>query len=263
MKKGALKKTGRIVGDVLLYLFVAICLLGVIVTVSAKRDRDGTATLFGMQMRVVETPSMEKCEETDVSGFEIQDIPVGSMVFIDTVPQDKAQAKAFYDALKVGDVLTFQYVVDGRQKPITHRIVSITPNGADGYLILLKGDNESAQVQASQQMIDTSQTDSPNYVVGKVTGQSRAIGLLARVLDSPIGIVCVVILPALVILVLEVLKIVRMLGASKKEKALEEKKAQEEELERLRARLAELEGKGSEQAQDPSPPKDDINGVTP
>ena len=263
MKKGALKKTGRIAANILLYVFVAICLFGVVITISSKKDRDGTATVFGMQMRVVETPSMEKCDDTDVSGFEIQDIPVGSMVFIDTVPTESAQAQQFYAELAPGDVLTFKYVIDSKQKTITHRIISITQDGAGGYEILLRGDNKGADTQASEQLIYTSQTDSPNYVVGKVTGQSLVLGWFVKILGSAIGIVCVVILPALVILVLEVLKIVRILSSSKKEKALEEKKAQEEELQRLRARLAELEGKGSPQAQEESPPTEDINGETP
>ena len=253
MKKATLKRIGRIAGNVLLYVFIAICLFGVVVTVSSKKDRDGTATVFGMQMRVVETPSMEKCESTDVSGFEIRDIPVGSMVFIDTVPRDTAKAQQFYAELAPGDVLTFKYVIDSKQTTITHRIVSITEDGSGGYRILLRGDNRSAETQASEQVIYTSQTSSPNYVIGKVTGQSLVFGTFVRLLSSAVGIICVVILPALVILVLEVLKIVRMLGASKKEKELEEKKAQDEELQRLRARLAELEGKGLPNAQDTPP----------
>ena len=263
MKKGALKKMGRIAANVLLYVFSAICLFGVIVTVSSKKDRDGTATVFGMQMRVVETPSMEKCDETDVSGFEIRDIPVGSMVFIDTVPQDKAQAQQFYAELAPGDVLTFKYVIDSKQKTITHRIVSITPDETGGYQILLRGDNKGAETEASEQLIYTSQTDSPNYVIGKVTGQSRVLGGFVQILGSAVGIICVVILPASVILVLEVLKIVRVLTSSKKEKELEEKQAQAEELQRLRARLAELEGKSLPQTQEGSPPGEDINGETP
>ena len=263
MKSGSLKKAGRIAVSILLYAFLAVCLLGVIVTISSKKDRDGTATVFGMQMRVVQTPSMEKCDDTDVSQFEIKDIPVGSMVFINTVPQGKEEAQQFYAGLRPGDVLTFKYVIDSKQITITHRIIDIKENGTGGYLISLRGDNKSDDTQAGVQLIDTSQTSSPNYVVGKVVGQSRAVGLFVRILSSPIGIVCVVILPALVILVLEVMKIVRILGGSKKEKDLEEKKAQDEELQRLRARLAELEGKSVPEAGDDAPPKDDINGEQP
>ena len=88
------KKVWSIVSNVLLYLFIAICLIGVILTITAKKDEDGTATIFGMQMRLVISPSMEKCDATDVSDFEIKDIPVNSMVFIEVVPTDPTEAPA-------------------------------------------------------------------------------------------------------------------------------------------------------------------------
>ena len=61
-------------------------------TITAKKDKDGTATILGTQMRLVTTSSMEKSPATDVSGFKVKHIPVNSMVFIDVVPEDPAEA---------------------------------------------------------------------------------------------------------------------------------------------------------------------------
>ena len=142
-----LKKGGKIAGNILLYLFIAICLLGVILAITSKKDDDGTATIFGKQLRFVLSPSMEKCDATDVSGFEIKDIPTKSVVFIDTVPEDEAKAAAWYADLKVGDVLTFKYAADGAalaQIPIRYMV-----NSHQGALVMIKateGELETTQV---------------------------------------------------------------------------------------------------------------------
>ena len=53
---------------------------------------------------------MEKSETSkDVSMYEIQDIRVKSMIFIEVVPTDPDKAKDWYEDLEEGDVLTFKY----------------------------------------------------------------------------------------------------------------------------------------------------------
>ena len=81
MQKVKAKKIGSIILNVLLYIFLAICICSVFMTVFAKRS-NGAAELFGYQMRIVTSDSMAECELTDVSGYEIKDIPVRSMIFI-------------------------------------------------------------------------------------------------------------------------------------------------------------------------------------
>ena len=233
-----LKKILNIVSNVLLYTFIAICIVGVILTITAKKDADGTATIFGMQMRVVISPSMEKCDKTDVSGYDIKDIPVNSLVFIETVPEDKAKADAWYDALEEGDVLTFKYVYT-RQETITHRITKIEKTNS-GYIIELEGDNKNSDSGVLTQVIDTSD-DSYNYVIGKVVGQSYPIGLFLSALKTPLGLILIVIIPAMAIMIFEVVKIIKMYSDEKKKKDEDEKAQQQNELDELRRRLAELE----------------------
>ena len=272
------RKIAKIAVNVVLYAFIALCVFVVMMTITGKLSGDDAVTLFGKQVRVVTSSSMEKSDQTDVSGFDIKDIPIRSMVFIDVVPQDEAQANEWYAQLKVGDVLTFKYVYV-KQEVITHRIVRIEPNERGGYTIDLEGDNKVGDSEVLAQTIDTSQRNSPNYVIGKVRGQSYPIGLLVSLLKSRLGLIFAIIVPSLIILFLEVLKIIRMFEADKREKTQNKLESQQDkiesqqsELELLRRRLEELE-KQQKAASAPAaePPKEagedptntDANGTTP
>jgi signal peptidase I len=240
MDKVKIKKIGNIALDVLLYVFLAICIFAVLVTVLSKRDIDGAAEIFGYQMRVVTSDSMSESEFTDVSAYKIKDIPIRSMVFVKVMPDDPAEADEFYRSLKVGDVLTFRYVYT-TQVTITHRITSITEKDTGGFVIELAGDNKNAEDGQLIQSIDTSIPNNTNYVIGKVTGQAYWLGLTMSFLMQPIGIILIIIVPCFIIILLEIFKIARVLGADKKKREQEEKEQKESELEELRRKLAELE----------------------
>ena len=257
MKNEKVKKILKIAGDVLLYVFIGISLVAMVATVIFKQNNDDAMSIFGMQMRLVITGSMEKSEYTDVSNYKIKSIPLNSMVFIENVPNDKAAAKEWYSELQVGDVLTFKYVYQaGRQIVITHRIVSIVENNAkDGYLITLEGDNKSGEL-TGQQVINTSPTtvdDSFNYVIGKVTGQSYLLGLLLTFLKSPFGLILVIV-ASIIIIGYEIFKLIRMANAEKREKEQAEKDARDSELDELRRKLAALEAQSEASPTEPSKP---------
>ena len=248
-KKAKVKKTIGVLANVLLYVFIAVCFCCVVFSIISKKDPDGTANIFGYQVRFVQSNSMEKCDETDVSAYEIKDIPVKSLVFIKTVPEDEAAAKEWYKTVKVGDVLTFKYVYT-RQVTITHRVTDIAEKAdGSGYIITLTGDNKNSDSEVLSQTIDTSFTDSPNYVIGRVTGVNHFLGVLVYALKSRVGIVCFIILPCLLVIAYEIWRIVNAVSADKKQKRNDEEAKQQQELEALRRRLAELEGAN---AADPS-----------
>ena len=239
MDKAKIKKIGNIALNVLLYIFLAICILSVFVTLLSKRDSDGAAEIFGYQMRVVTSDSMSESEFTDVSAYKIKDIPIRSMVFVKVMPDDPAKADEFYRSLAVGDVLTFRYVYT-TQVTITHRITGIE-EVEGGFKITLAGDNKSSEDGQLVQTIDTSIPNNTNYVIGKVTGQAYLLGLLMSFLMQPVGIILLIIVPCFIIILLEVLKIAKVLGADKKKREQEEKAKKDNELEQLRRKLAELE----------------------
>lgn len=244
MDKAKVKIIGKIALDVLLYIFLAICIFAVIVTVISKRDSDGAAEVFGYQMRVVTSDSMSKSEFADVSAYKIKDIPIRSMVFVKVMPDDPAAADEFYRSLKVGDVLTFRYVYT-TQVTITHRITDIEEI-EDGFKITLAGDNKNSEDGQLVQVIDTTIPNNTNYVIGKVTGQAYLLGLLMSFLMQPVGMILLIIAPCFIIILLEVLKIAKVLGADKKKREQEEKAQKDSEIEELRRKLAELEKQKTE-----------------
>lgn len=258
MNKTKVKKIGNIVLSVLMYIFLVICVFSVFVTVTAKKGNDGAAEIFGYQMRIVTSESMAKCEHTDVSEYKIKSIPIRSMVFIKTMPDDPAEADEWYRGLEVGDVLTFRYVYS-TQVTITHRIVDITEKETGGFIIELAGDNKNAEMGQLTQKIDTSIPNNTNYVIGKVTGQCYPLGAVMSFLTQPIGIVMIIILPCFIIILLEVLKIAKVLSADKRKKEQDEKEQTANELEELRRKLAELQSKNDADAQPDAaePQKDD------
>ncbi len=229
------KKIIAAIPEILSYVFFAVCMAVLALSVSVKKDADGAASLWGTQIRVVVSDSMAKSDATDVSPYKIKDIPVKSMVFIDLVPEDEQKADEWYEALQVGDVLTFRYVYV-KQETITHRITKITPKQTGGYIIELTGDNRSSDTDTLQQTIDTSLTDSPNYVIGKVVGQSYVIGLLMTAVKSPVGIVCIVIIPSLIIAVFEIFRITGVLLAGKRKRRDDEFEEMKRQLELLQKR---------------------------
>lgn len=245
-------KALQIAGDVLFCLIIAFALFVLIISVSAKRDADGTANVFGYQLRFVRSGSMEKCDRTDVSGYKIKSIPVKSCVFIKKAPtpDDQQALKEWCSALSVGDVLTFQYskyVSDPKKniqdKVITHRIVKIEPKEG-GYIITLEGDYKNDTGSVEQQVIDTTKADGLDYIIGKVEGQSYFLGLCVYALKSPVGLVFIIIVPCMIVIAYEVIKIITVLNKDKKDRQQQEKTAKEDEIALLRKQLEELQKSG-------------------
>lgn len=240
MNRSKVKNISRIAMNVLLYLFLAICIFSVFFTMFSKKSVDGAAEILGYQMRVVTSESMAKCDLTDVSDYKIKDIPLRSMVFVKVMPDDPADAEEWYRSLKVGDVLTFRYVYTS-QVTITHRITSITEKDSGGFIIELAGDNKNEDNGQLEQVIDTSIPNNTNYVIGKVVGQAKIFGFAMSFLMNPIGMVLIIMLPCVIIMMLEFIKIAKLFSSEKKERECEENAKKEQELEELRRKLAELE----------------------
>ena len=143
--------------------------------------------------------------------------------------------------LKVGDVLTFKYVYI-RQETITHRISNIMEKG-DGYIITLEGDNKADNAQNIKQVIDTTDTNSPNYIIGKVVYQNYLIGLMLYTIKQPIGITLIIIVPCAIIIILQIIKIINALNSQKKHK-------QDNEIAKLKAQIQLLEDENKKRKED-------------
>lgn len=239
-KKNPFKIILKVIGNIILYLFLITAISGVILTATGKRDSDGTINIFSYQLRVVTSDSMDKCDEVDVSSYEIKSIKVKSMVFIKTFKEENKDE--FYSSLKIGDVLTFKYVYT-RQETITHRIVDIVNKESGGYLIYLEGDNRGSSSGVLTQIIDTSLTDSPNYIIGKVVHVSYVLGVITTAIKTKVGTVCIIIIPCVLIVIYEIFKIINVINSSKKEKLIENDNKKDQEIEELKKKIEELSKK--------------------
>lgn len=234
--------------NVVLYIFLALSIFLLVVSIVSKNNSDGAVNLFGYEMRIVVSSSMEKSEYSpDVSKYKIKDIKIKSVVFVERVPDDSEKAKEWYSKLEVGDVLTFKYVIGSSQETITHRIIEITPT-ASGYIISLQGDNRGESATVSTQTIYTSPDDYPtenetyNHVIGKVVGNSTALGYVLYSLKQPIGTALIIIVPCSIIIIWQVIRIFAVINEDRKNKATKESEDKERELEELKRKIAELEG---------------------
>ena len=241
-KKSKVKKIFGIVRNVIFYIFLALCAFAVVMSLASKKDSTGAVNIFGHQMLFVQSDSMGKSEFTDVSDYDIGSIPVRSMILIETVPEDPEAAAAWYDDIEIGDVLTIRYTYT-TQETITHRVTDKQEKDG-GYIITLKGDNKTDENSDTiEQIIDTTEPAGStfNYIVGKVVWHNHFIGLLIEAVKKPVGIVGLVIVPCLIIIIFEVIRVVNAFGSEKKKKYAEEKAQTNSELEELRRRLEELQ----------------------
>ncbi len=240
LKQEKIKKILRIAGDVLLGILLVFAAFVLVVTITAKKDSDGSSKVFGYKLYFVQSGSMEKCEYVDVSEYKIKSIPVKSCIFVSTVPEDEAELKEWYKTVKIGDVLTFRYSYDGgRQETITHRVVKIDEKG-DGFVFTLRGDNRNSEEGVLDQVIDTTVAENLNYIIGRVTGQSYFLGLLVYAFRQPVGIILLIIVPCMVIIAFQVMRIVKVLNEEKKEKSNAQELKQKSEIEELKRQIEML-----------------------
>lgn len=239
-KPSGIRKALRIILDVITGLFVVCAIFTLAISVVSKKDSDGTATIFGTQLRFVQSDSMAKCDQTDVSEYKIKSIPVKSCVFVEVMPEDETKKEEWLSDIEVGDVLTFKYVITSKQETITHRVVSIVDKDTGGYIITLEGDNKASDTGVLQQVIDTSKADSPNYIIGKVVGQSYVLGVIIYAFKTPLGIALICIVPCLIIIIFNVGRIIKVCSKDKKEKALVAAKSKDDQIEQLKKELESL-----------------------
>ena len=215
-----------------------------VLCIFSKKDSDGAVSILGYQTRIVISESMEKNTLTynTINKYRIKNIPVKSLVLIKTVPNNSKNTLKFYDNLKIGDVITFRYLIGTKQETITHRIINIGYNEQGKYLEL-RGDNivDGDITNTSSQFININDENSPNYVIGKVIGKSYIIGVLLYSIKKPLGMFLLIIIPTIIIMIGELIKIFNYFYNIKKEKAEKQLLEQKQELEELKQKLENLE----------------------
>ena len=186
-------------------LVIAVVLVSVLL--GYVYDRNGGSFDFSdTQVRIVISGSMDG-EPRDQ--YDIETIPVKSMVFISEVPTTEPARSHFYQSLEVGDVLTFDYThpVSHEHMVVTHRIVDIQSSGA-GYTFTLAGDSiRDDPTNSSTQTVTSWSGD----VIGEVTGVAPWLGALTVFISTTTGKVVLVLIPCIILIASETRNIVRIL----------------------------------------------------
>ena len=200
MSEGIRLKNEKVVKLVIAVVLVSV-LLGYVY------DRNGGSFDFSdTQVRIVISGSMDGEPREQ---YEIETIPVKSMVFISEVPTTEPARSHFYQSLEVGDVLTFDYThpVSHEHMVVTHRIVDIQSSGA-GYTFTLAGDSiRDDPTNSSTQTVTSWSGD----VIGEVTGVAPWLGALTVFISTTTGKVVLVLIPCIVLIASETRNIVRIL----------------------------------------------------
>ena len=244
-----MKRKIKKIFNFLSYCFIFLAAIFTILTINMKGNTKEGMNLFGHQMLVVETESMEANPLVDVDDFEIGSIKKNSMVFVELV--DEKDPYKFYENIVVNDVVTFRYMIGNRQETITHRVIE-RESIEGGFIFTLRGDNINEDGTTSCQIINTTETDSFNYIIGEVKSVSYVLGVIVTILKSDVGLICVIIIPCIILIIGEVIKIVGEVNKDKIKKSKEkeiELDNKTKELEELKRRLLELEQEKKEGSQ--------------
>ncbi len=178
-------------------------------------DKNGGSLDFSDTQRlIVISSSMDGEPRTE---YEIETIPVGSMVFVTEVPDGASERESFYESLRVGDILTFNYThpISHERMVVTHRIVEISSSGGS-YTYTMAGDSIVDDPTNSSVQIVTSDSGD---IIGKVTGVSVWLGYLATFMSEWYGKVLIVLIPCAIIIASEAGNIVRVLRGGKADQA--------------------------------------------
>lgn len=242
--KSVFQKIMDVIMTIVVVLVVIIAVSILILTITSKRSADGAINVFGYEFRTILTGSMEKCTHDDPDevcthinpgDYEIGSLSVGTMIFIETVPEDKTEAQQWYTDIADGDVLTFMY----QGEVITHRVIDKIELPSGAFEIHLMGDNRGSDGVAAEQVIVTDE-GKRNYIIGKVTGQSEFLGWIATTVKTPFGVIMMIFIPCSVIVIVEIIRIIAMVIADKKAKAKEEQEQIEKETQATKSDIEEL-----------------------
>ena len=137
------KNTRKIIGvivDVIIWMFVILCVGVSIVAVSASTNAKNVPTVGGTCFLNVKTDSMNAAKPADVPAGKPSGFSAGTLLLSKYIAEDESAV----DALEVGDIITFEMRLDSSNTVDynTHRIIAVERNENGALLsVTTKGDN--------------------------------------------------------------------------------------------------------------------------
>lgn len=204
-----MKKAGKVIVSVLLWLIILVAALYAFTTM-ATRDNQNVSRILGYTPLVVQSDSMSPTFEKD------------DMIFIRKCdPAD----------LKEGDIICFHTLIDNQYALNTHRIEKIEETMGDARSYTTRGDNNQA---ADQHII------SDGDIVGIYVGHLPKLGKVMNFLSSSVGFLVVIVIPMLLFFIYQVYNLIMINIRLKRAIAVENAQAAE------KARLEAQEAAGAD-----------------
>ena len=187
--KSNVKKVLGIIGNVLVWVFVAFAVVITVLAFAAQANADGVPSIGGKAILTIQTPSMEPT-------YKVGDIVIGTKLTPDEMHN-----------LEVGDIITYaagDLNGDGVRDLNTHRIIEVINAGTDNVAYRTKGDGNQV---ADATLVDW------QYVICQCTEKSKipALGSVLNFLQKPTGFLVVIVLPLVLFFVYELVMFFRKL----------------------------------------------------
>ena len=199
MENKKTKKTLGVIVDVIIWVFVILCVGVSIVAVSASSNAKNVPTVGGTCFLNVKTESMDAAKPAGVPEDKPSGFSAGTMLLSKYIAEDDAAV----DALEVGDIITFEMKLPGSDTVDynTHRITAIERN-ENGTLVSVttKGDNNE---------LEDGDKVSRSNIIAVYTGSK--IPVLGKVLDflrTRVGFGVCILLPLVLFFIYQVVKFV-------------------------------------------------------
>ena len=168
---------------------------------------------FGVMTIVGQVTKKDNFNVPKYGDYQVLEVLTDSM---DPVYGEKSAVfvkKIKYEKFEVGDDITFMYRIFRDRPdefPVTHRILEIqTPEetGTGHYRFVAHGINRNSK-QCNGDCTGQTQVFDETKVLGKVVGHSVVIGAVFNFMTKPIGLLLLLLIPALYLIVTSVIDIV-------------------------------------------------------
>ena len=249
----------RIAFNVVFYTLIIFLFLFSIMNIRGGNVSENFPNIFGRGFLSVQSDSMERDEKKTIyaewKDYEIGGFTTGDLLNVKTFDEKDV------DKLKIGDVITFQWTINGQQALNTHRIVNIYKDSANKTVIVTQGDKKAQSIKynpnasATELYIQESQgvfeVVSPEIIKGIVTSVNSGAGKTLDTIQK--NWLFIFVIPIIVLLVIEVFLVVRNImilrGEKNKLELADSKEAMMNEVEAEREKmrqelLAELRAQG-------------------
>ena len=231
-KSPSVKKILSIVGNTILWLFVAFAIVITVIVFAAnksKSDDTSLSSIGGLAFVTISSDSMSKSPySTDYkAGGRLEGkkgFNKGALIFVNRLTvSEKAE-------LKIGDVITFRVDLDkdGNEEFNTHRIIDIKVDENDGQrYYVTQGDHNTAPdgvySATAFRHAESGYVVSSDMIEGKWNGKKiGGIGSFLEYLKTRTGFFVVIILPLIAFFLYELIRFIMVIMSLKGKKTEDE-----------------------------------------